>query len=65
MGAGGLGSPVSLYLAASGVGTLEIIDDDKVELSNLHRQILFSSDDIAHPKACLATEKLSRLNPNI
>lgn len=59
VGAGGLGTPLLLYLAASGVGTLGIIDDDKVELSNLHRQILYQDKDIGRSKAECAAEKLS------
>jgi molybdopterin-synthase adenylyltransferase len=63
VGAGGLGSPVLLYLAAAGVGTLGIVDDDRVDLSNLQRQVLFSSDAQGRPKAAAAAEALRRLNP--
>jgi len=59
IGAGGLGSALLLYLTRAGVGTLGIIDDDKVELSNLHRQVLFQENDINHSKAQCAAEKLS------
>jgi molybdopterin/thiamine biosynthesis adenylyltransferase len=62
---GGLGSPISLYLTAAGLGTLRIIDNDKVELSNLNRQILHWDKDIGKAKANSANEKLSQLNKNI
>ena len=65
VGAGGLGSPVLLYLAAAGVGTLGIIDDDAVELSNLQRQVLYSIDDVGNSKAKTAKNKLEKLNPFI
>ncbi len=65
IGAGGLGAPLTLYLAAAGVGTIGIIDGDKVELSNLQRQILFQTDDQGQPKAEVAKRRLSALNPNI
>jgi molybdopterin-synthase adenylyltransferase len=64
-GGGGLGSPISLYLAAAGVGTLRIIDNDKVELSNLNRQILHWDKDIGKEKAKSAYEKLRQLNKNV
>ncbi|MFW6344161.1 MAG: HesA/MoeB/ThiF family protein [Sediminispirochaetaceae bacterium] len=64
-GAGGLGSPVSLYLAAAGVGTLILWDYDDVSLSNLNRQILYSTDDIGREKSSAAAAHLSRLNPEI
>ena len=51
VGAGGLGAPVLLYLAAAGVGTLGVIDDDAVSLSNLQRQVIFATDDIGKRKA--------------
>ena len=65
IGAGGLGSPSALYLAASGIGTLGIVDCDRVEVSNLQRQVLFDSDDVARPKAAVARERLLALNPAI
>jgi adenylyltransferase/sulfurtransferase len=64
-GSGGLGSPISLYLAAAGVGTIRIIDNDKVELSNLNRQILHWDKDIGKEKAGSAHDKLTQLNKNI
>ena len=63
VGAGGLGCPVLQYLVAAGVGEIGIIDDDTVDLTNLHRQILYSADDIGKNKAITAVEKLSVLNP--
>lgn len=65
LGAGGLGSPVSLYLAAAGIGTLGIVDSDEVDLSNLQRQILHSTKDIGRAKTVSANEKLSALNPDL
>lgn len=65
LGAGGLGSPVAFYLAAAGVGTLGIMDDDNADLSNLQRQILHNVNDIGKPKSQSAKEKLSLLNPDI
>jgi molybdopterin-synthase adenylyltransferase len=65
IGAGGLGCPVLQYLCAAGVGTIGIVDFDKVELHNLHRQILYSSDDIGKPKAETASLKLKAQNPNV
>lgn len=65
IGAGGLGSPVSMYLAAAGVGRLKIIDKDRYELSNLNRQLLGWQKDIGRLKAEAAKEKLEALNPDI
>ncbi|MGO9513185.1 MAG: molybdopterin-synthase adenylyltransferase MoeB [Steroidobacteraceae bacterium] len=65
IGAGGLGSPAALYLAASGVGTLGIVDCDRVDASNLHRQVLFDTSGIARLKADAARERLESLNPQI
>jgi molybdopterin/thiamine biosynthesis adenylyltransferase/rhodanese-related sulfurtransferase len=65
IGAGGLGCPILQYLAAAGVGEMGIVDDDVVELSNLHRQILYNHTDIGQPKAKVAAEKLSLLNPHV
>lgn len=64
-GAGGLGSPVSIYLAAAGVGRIRIVDDDRVEISNLSRQILHWDGDVGSSKAESAKEKLQRLNQNV
>ncbi len=64
IGAGGLGSPLALYLAAAGIGTIGIADSEQVDLSNLQRQVLHFTDDIGKPKAISAKEKLERLNPD-
>ncbi len=64
-GAGGLGSSISIYLAAAGVGTIRIVDHDTIELSNLNRQILHWNKDIGSKKACSAQNKLQTLNPDI
>ncbi len=64
VGAGGLGSPAALYLAAAGVGTLGLLDSDRVELSNLHRQILHGTADVDRDKTASAAESLSALNPH-
>ncbi|TVP42289.1 MAG: molybdopterin-synthase adenylyltransferase MoeB [Gemmatimonadales bacterium] len=65
VGAGGLGSPAALYLAAAGVGTLGIVDPDRVELSNLQRQILHGTPDVGRLKTASAAERLSVLNPEV
>lgn len=65
VGAGGLGSPVLLYLAAAGVGRLGIVEMDTVDLSNLQRQVLFASDEVGEPKAEAAKKRLLALNPNV
>ena len=65
VGAGGLGSPAALYLAAAGCGTLGLVDCDRVELSNLQRQVLFDSSAIARSKAEAGRERLASLNPEI
>lgn len=64
IGAGGIGCPVIQYLAAAGVGTMTIIDDDIVERSNLQRQILFTDADIGQPKADVAASAARRINPH-
>jgi adenylyltransferase/sulfurtransferase len=65
VGAGGLGAPVLLYLAAAGVGTLAVIDDDTVSLSNLQRQVIFGTGDIGQAKAARAGAAVTRLNPHV
>ncbi len=65
VGAGGLGSPSSLYLAAAGIGTLGIVDGDRVELSNLHRQIIHYTHDIGRPKTQSARRTLEDINPDV
>ncbi len=65
IGAGGLGSPASLYLAAAGIGTLGIVDGDRVDLSNLHRQIIHFTHDIGRPKTQSARRTLEDVNPDI
>jgi len=65
IGAGGIGSPAILYLAAAGVGTIRVIDDDVVALSNLQRQILFGTADVGAPKAEAAMAAVARINPDV
>ena len=65
IGAGGIGSPALQYLAAAGIGRLTIIDDDRVDLSNLQRQTLFGTDDIGRPKPEAAASAIARLNPDV
>jgi adenylyltransferase/sulfurtransferase len=65
VGAGGLGSPAALYLAAAGVGTIGLIDGDVVDLSNLQRQVLHHTPDLGRPKVLSAKEKLQALNPDV
>jgi sulfur-carrier protein adenylyltransferase/sulfurtransferase len=65
LGAGGLGSPAALYLAAAGVGTLGIVDNDEVDLSNLQRQVIHSSERIGVPKVDSAEQTISALNPDV
>lgn len=65
VGAGGLGSPILLYLAAAGVGHIGIIDDDRVDLSNLQRQILYTESTIGRPKTAAAAQRIHDLNPHI
>ena len=65
VGAGGLGAPVLLYLAAAGVGALGVVDDDTVSLSNLQRQVIFGTDDIGTRKVDGAEAAIARLNPHV
>ncbi|WP_269584760.1 HesA/MoeB/ThiF family protein [Roseibium sp. Sym1] len=65
IGAGGLGAPVLQYLAAAGIGTLGIVDDDTVSLSNLQRQVIHDTDQLGEPKVASAAEAIARLNPNV
>ena len=65
VGAGGLGSPIAIYLAAIGIGKIGIIDKDSVEVSNLSRQIIFNSSDIKKNKSSTAINKLKKINPDI
>ncbi|HVR67034.1 MAG TPA: molybdopterin-synthase adenylyltransferase MoeB [Verrucomicrobiae bacterium] len=65
VGAGGLGAPMLLYLAAAGVGTIGVIDDDTVDLSNLQRQVIHMTDQVGRPKVESAVQLLARLNPEV
>lgn len=65
VGAGGLGAPVALYLAAAGVGTIGIVDGDVVDLSNLQRQVIHFTKDVGTPKVLSAKEKIEAINPNV
>jgi molybdopterin/thiamine biosynthesis adenylyltransferase len=65
IGAGGLGAPLLLYLAAAGVGTLGVIDDDTVSLSNLQRQVIHGTPEVGQPKVVSAENAIHRLNPNV
>jgi len=65
IGAGGLGSPAALYLAAAGVGTLGLVDFDRVDASNLQRQVLYTTADVGRPKLEAASERLGALNPDV
>lgn len=65
VGLGGLGAPAALYLVGAGIGTLVLADDDEVHLSNLQRQILFTTEDINQPKAQITRQRLNQLNPDI
>ena len=65
VGAGGLGSPISMYLVALGIGKIGIIDKDRVEISNLSRQIIFSTNDLKKNKSSVAINKLRKINPDI
>ena len=65
IGAGGLGSPASMYLAAAGVGTLGIADADKVDVSNLQRQIAHGTEDVGTPKTESARQTINKMNPDV
>ncbi len=65
IGAGGLGSPVALYLASAGIGTITLVDDDTVDLTNLQRQIMHTTERIGQPKATSGREALAGINPDV
>lgn len=65
IGAGGLGAPILMYLAAAGVGHIGIVDADRIELSNLQRQVLFETQQLGQTKTSAAIQKLKLLNPHI
>jgi molybdopterin/thiamine biosynthesis adenylyltransferase len=65
IGAGGLGAPALMYLAAAGVGTLGIVDDDEVSLSNLQRQVIHGTPEVGEPKVASAAATIARLNPHV
>ncbi len=65
IGAGGIGAPVIQYLAAAGVGTLGLVDDDRVDLSNLQRQVVHATSDVGRPKVESARDAVARLNPHV
>ena len=65
VGAGGLGSPIAIYLAALGIGKIGIVDKDNIEISNLSRQIIFSTNDLKKKKSSTAINKLRKINPDI
>ncbi len=64
VGMGGLGSPQALYLAGAGIGTIGLVDGDRVDLANLHRQIIYSTQDIGTPKVVSAASRIKALNPD-
>lgn len=65
IGAGGLGAPAAMYLAAAGVGTIGIVDADEVDLSNLQRQIIHATEDVGKPKVLSAKETMNKMNPDV
>src|SRR5437773_10360797 len=65
IGAGGLGSPIAMYLAAAGIGKIGIVDFDTVDFSNLQRQIIHGTEDVGRPKAESAKETINSINPNV
>ena len=65
VGAGGLGSPISVYLTALGIGKIGVVDNDIIEISNLSRQIIFNTTDIKKKKSLMAINKLKKLNPDV
>ena len=65
IGAGGLGCPLAQYLAAAGVGTLGLIDHDRVDVSNLQRQVLYATSDVGRPKVEVAAERIRAQNPDV
>src|SRR5213078_5376871 len=65
VGAGGLGSPIAMYLAAAGVGTIGLVDFDRVDLSNLQRQVLYATGDVGRPKLEAARGRIHDANPNV
>ncbi|MGH9323002.1 MAG: HesA/MoeB/ThiF family protein, partial [Vicinamibacteria bacterium] len=65
VGAGGLGSPAALYLAAAGVGTIGLVDHDHVDITNLQRQILHGSNDVGRPKTDSGAEAIADINPDV
>lgn len=65
LGAGGLGSPIGMYLAAAGIGKLGIVDFDELSYSNLQRQVMYSTNDVGHLKTELAKKRLNEINPNV
>src|SRR5262249_12500914 len=65
IGAGGLGCPTAQYLAAAGVGTLGIVDFDRVDATNLHRQVLYGTAGVGRPKADVAAERIAAMNPDV
>lgn len=65
VGVGGLGSPIALYLTGAGVGTIGLLDDDEVSVTNLHRQVLYTETEVGQPKALCAAKRLAQLNSEV